>query len=363
MTRPIIFIVNRLAVGGAERQVIDDVNELVARGESVVLITLRREGENSLSSECALTDEFRHQVVFEGLLDISAWRRLVRLLRSLRPRAVVSHLWFANTIARIAGFLAGVRCRITFEQNVYDTVKTRKQFFIDRALQPLSSRIVAVSDAVRDSLVRHGIAARRISVLVNAVRTKTFEEAAPSTIREDLGVPGGAFLFLTIGRLTAQKAQEVLITAFAAVPDAFLVIVGEGEERVKLEQLVHTLGLQGRVFLPGIRHDIPGLLKAVDCFVFPSRWEGVGIVMLEALAAGTPTIISDFPAARGIVENGVSGLVVPIDDSEALADAMKDMRADTALRTRLAAAGTDVAARYDIAHHADELLGMIEGAC
>lgn len=361
--QPIVFFVNRFAVGGAERQVIDDVNELFRRGVNVELVTLRGETEHSLRDSCLLGEGKLHCVQFNSLFDLRAWKRLHKLLRRLHPRAVVSHLWFANTIARISGVLALVPTRIVFEQNVYDSVKTNKQFFIDWFLQFTSTRIIAVSEAVKDSLVRHGIQQRRISVLINAVDTKEITDVPEVQVRNELGLPRESFLFLSVGRLTKQKAHDVLIEAFSYTEQGFLIIIGEGEERVRLEELVVSLGVRERVFLLGIRHDVTGVMKACDCFVFPSRWEGVGIVMLEAMAAGAPIVITDFPAARGIVEHGKNGLVVPVDDVQALSSAMSLVMSDKVLKRVLVSEGKKTSLEYGIENHVNQLLVILEQNC
>ncbi len=125
------------------------------------------------------------------------------------------------------------------------------------------------------------------------------------------------------GRLIPQKAVDVLVEAFARLSSGYLLIAGEGKESPMLEQKAKDLGVSDRVFLLGLRDDIPGLMKAADCFVLPSRYEGLPIVVLEAMGAGLPVILSDFSAARGMLRDGQDGIIVPREDVAALAEAIE----------------------------------------
>ncbi len=350
-----VIIINRLGIGGAERLVVDEVNELFRRNIPVKLVTLKREKKDSYIGFCRIPERDRICIPFKTLYDIRAWRMLIAFLRDQKPEVVFTHLWFSNLIGRVAAWIAGCPRVISFEHNVYDVVKTRKQFLVDFLLQYLSARIVAVSDSVRSSLIARGISTHRIVLVYNGIDLSRYAEATPSTIRADLSLED-SFVFLYAGRLIHQKGVDLLIEAFAHVEGAYLLIAGTGIDKAVLETKVRDLHLESRVFFLGVRNDVPKLMKSADCIVVPSRWEGIGIVLLEAMACGTPLIVSEFGAAGEAVKAGESALMVPLGNTEALADSMNWIRSDSLLQRKLSDGGIKAVQQFSIQKHIDTIL-------
>ena len=362
MNKKILIIINSLGIGGAERLVVDEIKELLRAGIDVTLVTLRPDPPKSFSSELRLGPDKFKSVPFKIFLDISAWFELIRFIRRLKPDAVITQLWFANTIGRIAATVAGVGNIISFEQNVYDTVKTPKMFFVDWCLQFLSKKIVAVSEAVKKSLIRHHIQEARIVVLHNGLDISPFSAVFDrSVLRKEYGVPEDAFLYIFIGRLIDQKAVDVLVESFKMIgPKAHLLIVGQGKNRQLLEFQVEKNGLEKQVVFLGVRNDVPQLLFVSDCFILPSRYEGLPLVLIEALTAGKAIIVSDFEAAREIITNEKNGLIVPRENVLALAEAMKRVKNDNVLRSRLEHDAKKSAERFSISNHVRVILNLLK---
>jgi glycosyltransferase involved in cell wall biosynthesis len=157
--------------------------------------------------------------------------------------------------------------------------------------------------------------------------------------RASLDTPDDAFVFLTLSRLHTNKAIDTFLRALAAVPGAYAWITGDGPEEKKLKFLATELGVQDRVRFLGWRDDRWALLAACDAFVLPSRHEPFGNAFMQAWAAGRPLVTTASQGPSCYVENGVNGLVTPIDDSDALASAMRRVMSDAGLRASLAAAG------------------------
>lgn len=362
MTKKIIIIINNLGIGGAERLVVDDINEMLRLGIDVTLITLRPEPPKNFLGQLHLDLSKHKLILFKNLFSLTSWVELVRFIRKMKPDLVITQLWFANTIGRIAARLAGVKKVLSFEQNVYDTLKNRKMFFVDRCLQFLSTKIIAVSEAVKRSLLTHGIQTRRIDVLYNSIDLSKFSTSHNrSEIRRECGVSEQAFLFIFIGRLIYQKAVDILIKAFEKIDQkSYLLIVGQGKDRDVLEQQVKGAGLEERVIFAGVRSDIPQLLLSADCFVLPSRYEGLPLVLTEALAAGITIIVSDFEAAKEIIINGKNGLVVPRENESALTAAMQRIISDKMLRLSLASEARVSAKRFSVSSHVHAILRYIK---
>ncbi len=216
-------------------------------------------------------------------------------------------------------------------------------------------RVFTPSAYLRELVVGWGVPAERVSVSPNPA-----PGVPPMPPREELraefGLEGPTLAFA--GRLMAAKALDVALAALALVPTARLVIVGDGPDRVALEQQRDDLDLAGRVrFLGGLSRDaVLRVFKAADAVLLSSRWENFPHVIVEALAVGTPVIASAVGGVPEVVRDGENGLLVPAGDPEALAGAIQRLLGDDELRARLAAA----AAPSVVSYSAERLFGQIE---
>ena len=194
---------------------------------------------------------------------------------------------------------------------------------------------VGVTKAIVAHMVKEGVPES------NAHFVPTFPDVKNESPldRTLLATPPNATVVLALSRLHPKKGLDTLLQAAKLLPDVYVWLAGEGPLRAELEQLTQKLGLGDRVRFLGWRTDRGALLRAASLCVLPSRYEPFGTVILEAWAAGTPLVAcrSDGPAAH--VEDGVNGLLAPIDDPAALADALHRVRDDDALRRRLIAQG------------------------
>ncbi len=351
-------MINSPGIGGAERVLVDDINECVRRGTvEVRLLTLRPESEKSFSGQLSLQRNYWKVVQLKKLFAIWGVIQILLYIYREKPDLIVSHLWYANTVAKICKLFGACRTVLTFEQNVYDTIKSKKSFLLDRVLQRFCTKIIAVSSTVRDSLIAHGIDQQHIQVIYNSVDVETFSK--PHHLIEPLPHPKGTFTFLYIGRLIPQKNVEHLLRAFVEVEGAVLYIVGTGYLQEKLEALVAQLGIAHRVYFLGVRSDIPALMQACDCFVFPSLYEGFSLVLLEAMASQMPIIISDFAAGREVIVDNGNGIIAG-PTATAFADACRCVMQDESLRHQIAKEARKTAQTFSISRHVDEILAFIK---
>lgn len=207
----------------------------------------------------------------------------------------------------------------------------------------LVDRYVCMTDALKEEALAHGLDAQRILCIPNGVDLGRF--SLPR--REEKG------LVLFLGRLNRQKRVDVLLRAIARVPAARLEVAGEGEEEASLRALSRELGVEGRVAFLGGRTDVPELLARAEVFVLPSDSEGLPNALLEALAAGTPSVATDIPGNRDVARDGEEALLVPPGDSERLAHALTRVLSDRALASRLGEAGRKRAREFDLERTAD----------
>jgi glycosyltransferase involved in cell wall biosynthesis len=217
----------------------------------------------------------------------------------------------------------------------------------------------AISPAVAESWNRVvGLSTSRISVIPRGIEVGAFAGIdrgnARRIIRAELSLPESALILLSLGREQPQKGQRFLIEAMSriveSVPEAILLIAGSpGLHSQILRQKVSDRGLETAVRFLGRRQDVPQLFGASDLFVFPSLYEGLGVSLLEAMAAGLAVITTDRPPMSEVVDNGLNGVLVPPGDPTALAEAVLELAGDPSARQRMGeAARSVVAARFSI---------------
>jgi glycosyltransferase involved in cell wall biosynthesis len=164
--------------------------------------------------------------------------------------------------------------------------------------------------------------------------------AVPTGVPEERPYPGP--IITNVARLNPQKAQHLLLEAAQIVlhqfPQAHFLIVGKGHLEQELKQRAQALGLERHVTFTGVRHDIPAILAESDIFVLSSQWEGLPLSAVEAMAAARPVVVTNVGGNTELVEHGRSGLVVPPNNIEALADGLLTLLQDRSTRITLGAA-------------------------
>jgi glycosyltransferase involved in cell wall biosynthesis len=362
----VLHIIPELPVGGAETLVFQMVAGLDrARFEPAVCVLgapgpLGREME-AAGIEVVALRQFEARPRLPRLLPA-----LVRLLRERRVQIVHTHLYHANYYGRLAAILARVPVRVASVHNVYDRVKRHRRW-INGWLGRGTHAVLAGSERVRQDILRwDGVAPCRVEVMPYGIDCDPYRSLPDGAqARAALELPAGLPVVGTVGRLEAQKAQDVLLRAFAEVRrdgiDARLLIVGDGRERESLTRLAAELGVQGAVRLAGTRRDLPTVFAALDVFALPSRWEGTPLALMAAMAAGLPVIATPVGGVPDVVRDGETGRLVPADDAGALAAALRDALRDPAGRRRLGAAAREFAlARCSRSAMLNELQGLYE---
>jgi glycosyltransferase involved in cell wall biosynthesis len=195
--------------------------------------------------------------------------------------------------------------------------------------------LVGVTPRIREYVIEHGVAPRRAFV------SHTFGTLpdSPPVARASLGVPEGALLLLILSRLHRKKGIDTAIEALGHLPNAHLVIAGEGPERGNYESLARDLGVSERVHFLGWRNDRKALLEICDICLLPSRYEPFGTVIVEAWSMRRPLVAAAADGARQFVRDGENGAVFPIDSAEGLARCVMRVAGDRDLAERLVESG------------------------
>jgi glycosyltransferase involved in cell wall biosynthesis len=351
-----VHAIARLNVGGAALSVLELAAEQRRRGHEVLVVAgTIPAGEASMEHVArdldlpylrlpALTREVspRH--------DLAAVLALRRLIRRERPDVLHTHTSKAGTTGRVAALLAGnARPRVvhTFHGHVlsgyFDTRRERVFRLIERGLAHATDRIVAVSEQVRDDLIRFRVAPpEKIAVVQYGFDLDARVQTSPEMARQKraaAGLSATDFVVGWAGRLSEIKRPLDLVRVAAKVDGSRLLLAGDGELRPAVEQLAAELGLTDRVRLLGYVDDIGSWYGAFDAFLLTSANEGAPVVAIEALAAGVPVVATDAGGTRNVVDDGETGYLAPVGALDTLAELLERLRDDPALRARLGATG------------------------
>jgi glycosyltransferase involved in cell wall biosynthesis len=259
---------------------------------------------------------------------------LATLLRGLQPLALLAHGFPEHLIGRQAGLRAGVPVLIQVEHNSRERY-TPWSRWLSRRLAEKSAALVGVSEGVRQSLLAQGLPADKTIAIPNGIALARFAE--PGGVRE-------AGLVMS-ARFARQKDHATLIDAMALLAarqvHARLQLAGTGPLLGRMQARVARLGLGEQVRFLGHHADMPGLLRSQAVYVLATHFEGMPLALVEAMAAGCACIASDVIGVRGVIEHGVTGLLVPEGDAPALADAIARLLGEPALAARLGAAARE----------------------
>mgnify|MGYP005838982917 CR=1 FL=1 len=314
--------------GGAERVMLNLAKGFANRGFKVDLVLVKAVGPYSAEVPplIRVVDFRSNRVLF------SLWK-LVRFLRKERPAALLSAMDHANIIAIWAKQISGIKTQVvvtvhnTLSQSIKNASVLRIKLLplLMRWFYPWANGIVCVSQGVANDLsFLIKLPLDKIKVIYNPIITPEFLAKAEEPLHHPWFNKGEPPIILGVGRLTKLKDFTTLIKAFDIVRrkrQARLMILGEGEERLKLEALVKRLGLEGEVVFPGFMVNPYKYMKRASVFVLSSRSEGFALALAEAMALGIPVVATDCPnGPYEILDGGKFGSLVPIGDYKKLAE-------------------------------------------
>lgn len=349
----VLHLIVTLPVGGIEQR----LKELVVRYSKdefrPIVCCLRdknvigREIEQSGVEVIALDRMRGHR--FDPLL---VWK-LYRLMVEREIHVVRMHEYHASLYGRLASLLAKPPVVVSSVHNVYRR-NLRHRFWINRFLARSTDRIIANSERVKEDILRFDrVPSNQVAVIPNGIDTGLLENLlSKKEARKKLGIPEDVFLIGTVGRLSPLKGHPDLLHAFRLLLDEegslplCLILIGDGPLRESLERTVREIGLEKNVFFLGTRRDVPDCLAALDLFVFSSLWEGQGVALIEAMAAGLPIVSTNYEGAREIVTDRVEALLVEPGNPKALKEGLVSLLRDGELRRSLAEAARRRAAAH-----------------
>jgi sugar transferase (PEP-CTERM/EpsH1 system associated) len=349
--RPLIaHVVYRFAVGGLENGVVNLINHMPHHRWRHVVVSLT-------DVDAAFAARIRRQDVRCLALQkrpgsgLHMFPRLWRLFRELRPDVVHTRNLAALEMQAPA-WAAGVPGRVHGEHGrEADDVQglNRRNILTRRAYRPFVQHTIALGQEIT-GYVRNKIGVRepRLHTIYNGVDTVRFHPAESRQALE--GSPfndPSLWVVGTVGRMLSVKAQPLLAKAFAATllarPDLRtrlrLVLVGDGPLRAECEQILQAAGLMDLAWFSGERSDVPDVMRSLNCFALPSLVEGISNTILEGMASGLPVLATQVGANAELVGQGITGLLVPPGDAQALSQGLQALVADPAGASSMGRAG------------------------
>jgi glycosyltransferase involved in cell wall biosynthesis len=345
--------------GGTEGQLLELGQGLIRGGDRYRIVT----GGGTQLARLAAAG-IAHRVVRQRAGQVSAPVELAAYTRAVlrellaEPADIIQSTAIRTTyIAALAVAAAALRHPLRRVPAIVTTLHGGKQGDLygraARHLRLVSDSVITVSESGRAALLAHRFPASRVVVVPPGRDLAAFFAVAEGSMApaELVGVPPGARVVLTVGRLAPLKGLNNLIDAWEAVAravhDAYLVIAGNGDLEGDLRRQAAQSPAADRIVFAGFRSDVPALLARADLFVLSSLWEGLPMAAAEALAARRPVVATAVGGTPEVIADGATGLLVPPRDPAALAAALVAVLGDAALAARLAAAGQrQVRARY-----------------
>ena len=320
-------------------QVAVDLCEAAQRTPGMeVLLVLRRKRSTRMDRVEALRARgLEVRVVSNWLHALTVWE-LRRIIRAWRPDVVFAHGFSDHIWGRQAAVAEGVPRIFHVEHNARERY-TRRRLRQALALAPHTQASIGVSEGVRTSLIERGFAPAQCLAIPNGITLERFPESLLPPRWQDREPA-----ILMVSRFARQKDHATLIHALALLRDRGLTpalhLAGAGSERLlrQARVLAERLGLNAQVRFLGNVSNLPERLAATQVFVLSTRWEGMPLALVEAMAAGCACVATDVVGVREVIDQGRTGLLVPPGDATALADALQQVLLDPAMAARLGAA-------------------------
>jgi len=345
---------------GGQNQVLLTVTGLEERGQPALLVAHDAGELKRRASEGLRFVGFSPKSEF----DVHAGWQLGKVMASFQPDIIHAHDPMAVSLTAVALGMASAAKRPRF------VASRRVDFHLKRhALSKWKYRqvdvFIAASRLIASMLAGDGIPADRIEIVHDGVDVDRIDRQPAIDVHATFWLPHGAPIVGNVAALVPHKGQRHLVGAASRVvrqlPDVRVLIVGEGELRQPLEKQIRALGLERHVLLVGFRPDVIGIQKSFDLFAMSSVTEGLGSAMLDAMACGTPVVATRAGGIPEAIVDGVSGLLVPPHDDQALADGLLRALKDDTLRRTLGAAGRErVMSEFSVDQMVNRTLAVYE---
>jgi len=365
-------VIARLNIGGPAIHVLN-LSSLMDRDRFETLLITGRVGPNEGEMDYLAKSLGVTPVVIPALgrdisplSDVKSILCLWRIIRRYKPHVVHTHTAKAGTVGRIAAALGRVPVIVhTFHGHVlhgyFSPLKSKCFIAIERVLSLLTTRIITLSPQQREELGRCIGAKRKMEIIrLGFDLSKFLAPCEKMVARKNLGLPGEKWIVASVGRLTAVKNLALFVDVAEKLSlkrrDLLFIVVGDGEDRKKIENLVKNKRLSDRILFLGWQREIEKVYKAIDLLVLTSKNEGTPVAIIEAMASGCPVVAAPAGGVVDLVEHGVTGLLAGPEDADDFVDKVEQILDDPQLRQRLVASARGfVTSHYRLDRLLDEM--------
>jgi glycosyltransferase involved in cell wall biosynthesis len=359
MTRPRVAIqlISTGGIYGAERVLLELAGYAHDQGWHSHVVALEGRGAGDLANLATAKGLQAEAFVATGRLAFLPMAARLRQLLRRYPRAIVhSHNYKPDTLLALLRTPTRLACLATCHSSYRDSRKLRVLGALDKRALRRFDRVVGVSGEILRELVESGVPREKVALIHNGIAAPSATADARVKIRAEFGVPDSARLIVQIGRLVQLKRNDLLLDALsklAAAPDAHVLLVGEGDQRQALIDLALRRGVAQRVHFCGYRADIGEILAAADVLAMTSDFEGMPIVILEAMAMRCPIVSTSVGAVPDVLRDGQDAWLVPTNDVAGLTHALGEALGHPEVaRARAARAYSNF-----LSHHSLESMG------
>lgn len=354
-------ITHDLAIGGLQQVVVNICRTINRDKFDVSVLCLRALGEFVPEVEqMGIKVHFLPQK--HNGTDYLSFLKVARILRHERIDVIHTHNTQPFVDGTIGALLSGVKT-IIHTDHARDFPDKFRYMLAEHVMSYFAYRVVGVSEHTSTNLINYEkISPKKVMTIENGIDGSRFKiEIDKQGKRKELGIRNSGPIIGLGVRIAEQKGITYLLQAMPQVinvyPDIKLIIVGDGELKDDLQRESAKLGTNKNVLFLGAKLDIPDLLKLFDIYVLPSLWEGLPMVLLEAMAAGCPIVATNVGGVSRVITDGENGLLVPSKNVEQLAEAVIKLLSDTNLRDRFANAGLK---KFDEKFSADKMTRQYE---
>lgn len=322
--KTIIHLVQSLHTGGTEHVLLKTL-PLLSKEFEHHIITLKEPGE--LAPKFAEKHIAVTNLGAKSFFDLAYRQKLRRYVDSFHPVLIITHMFHADVAGRL--LLQGKKAAPVVSSLVttYNFSRYWPARWFERLSKPWARHYFANSEAVKDFYVKHiGVQPNKITVIHNGIDVSLYDNATGGDVVKELGLPQNRIIITCVANLAINKGHAYLLEAFESMfplhPEAYVLIVGDGQERDNLRQQVEPYAAKDHIKFLGRRSDVPNILAATDIFVLPTLFEGLSNAILEAMAAKCAVITTDIPENRVMVKPNRTGVLVPIKNVDAISRAL-----------------------------------------
>lgn len=277
--------------------------------------------------------------------DFSALVELTRYVKETKPDIVYLHSSKAGVIGRLACLINGVSCLYNPHGWAFsmDVSKIKKSFyaFIERTCSHFTDIIINISDYEKRLALDYRVASpKKIKVIYNGIDEEKFTHIySKEDVLNELGIPKNSYIIGMVGRITGQKSPETFIEVAklicGKIPEAYFILVGDGELRKMIEDKILMEGLSEKIKITGWTSDVSRYISTFDIGLLTSKWEGFGLVLVEYMAMDKPVVASNVGGIPNVIQNGLNGILVEPGDSKGFAEAVMKIKGDSEIREML----------------------------